>query len=527
MLRETTAQRRYLFLSKAWLDQARRLPQPDPARHSTIEIRLVITDPPPGVVAGVDIRIDLDSGLLAFAPATAEEPKVQLNVRYAAALSFLFGSPQQRVETFEREGTDLTGNFTLLFFADAALQQDKSGYVAAMRAGTRLQPGTGPAGTAATAPAPPPGDEMARLRDFLPRTAAELAAELGVSTPGVQLYVSQAGRVLADAGLGFARPGVPLTSRSLPIWYCICKPFVPLALGRLWEGGRFDPYRPIADYIPEFGVGGKSTITAAALLTHTGPIPAGIDPLHGMPAGPDEERRARAFSVRVPAEALARRVINYSPYWAWFVLAELIRAVDGRDHADYVTEELLRPCEARETRLRLTAAEFAEHEQTLPLIHVRNVRNAPRPTYWQSTFPTTTRCIPGVNTRGPMADLGKVLEALLAGGVAPGGRIIGADMLATLTSRHRTGIFDRYGSADWGLGFRVECRQLGREYLSFGSHVSPRAYGHDGFGLSTSFVDPDHGLVVVVNVNGMIEASLHKDRMLRIVDAVYADLKLA
>jgi len=516
------------FGSAAWLVAAARLAEPPTAR-STVAVRLRLTDGGPDL----DLRADLVGGLLSVRPAHGEEPGLVLRLPRQAALALLLGSGRRRVGVFGRGDVEATGNFSLLFFIDSALQEDRAGQVGALRAATSDAPDR--PGPFVPAPDPDPGaadaDRLAQARAALPRTIRELEREVGTSTPGAQLYVSRGGKPLADVGLGMARPGVAMTHESLPLWYCCAKPLLSVALGRFWEERRFDPHLPLARYLPDFATGGKADITVMQLLTHTGPVPTGADPLHGVVAGPDDERRRRAFALAVPPSrgaAATRRAaeINYSQWWAWFVLAHLIPVIDGRDYETYVEEEILRPCRMDATRVRLTGEDFDAFGERLPLIHVANLGGPPVPTWWWSTREATTRCIPGVNTRGPLRDQGRLLEMLLAGGAGPGGRVLAPETVAALTDRHRRGLHDRYGNADWGLGLRLECRQLGTPYTSFGSHASPRAFGHDGLWTAVAFADPDADLAVAIHLNGKVEHERHRERILRLADAIYLDLGL-
>ncbi|WP_052489405.1 serine hydrolase domain-containing protein [Streptomyces sp. 150FB] len=524
------------FLSAGWLDAVvGRLAAPDPVPRSTVALRLTLTDPPPGVVTATDVLVDLAGGRLGLTPAGGEAPGLLIALPYAAAYDLLLGPARARVEILERGDVTVAGNFSLLFFIDAALERDRARHVAALREGTAVPPGSVRAPVVRdtqreAGAAPADAEAVERATEALPRTLRELRREVGDSTPGAQVYVSLDGKTLADAGLGVARPGVAMSADSAPLWYCCAKPLLSVALGRLWERGDFDPYLPVAHYLPAFGTGGKAAITSMELLTHTAPVPTGQDPLHGVVAGPDEERLRRAFGAvlppRGPDTADAPTGINYSQWWAWFVLSELLPVLDGRDYAGYVEEEILRPCGMDRTRVHLTPDDYDAYGDRLPLIHVSNLGDTPQPTYFWSTRAATTRRIPGVNTRGPLSDLGRLLEMLLAGGSAPGGRVLSPTTVAAVTGRHRTGVRDRYGNADWGFGVRLECRSLGEEFTSFSHHASPRAFGHDGLWTATAFADPATHLAVAVHLNGKVEHERHRERIFRITDAVHQDLGL-
>ena len=65
----------------------------------------------------------------------------------------------------------------------------------------------------------------------IPRAIAVL--EQGIADglhAGAQVYVSRHGRVIADLGLGTSRPGTPLESRTLMLWFSATKPLVAVAV---------------------------------------------------------------------------------------------------------------------------------------------------------------------------------------------------------------------------------------------------------------------------------------------------------
>jgi CubicO group peptidase (beta-lactamase class C family) len=530
------------FLSPAWLAELdlafRHLPA-EP--RSCVRLGLTLSDPPPGTVPGLVLVCDLASGAVRVDGGTdpaAGDPHLRLGYRDAARL--LLGSALDRVRVFESMDTVLVGNFTALFFLDRRLQQDGDGRLGRLR---RLAGGLpadlGPIGWPeppgpATGSTPEVESEVeqaavAGAAEALPATLAALRAELGRSTPGAQLYVSRGGQVLADIGLGEARPGVPFSRRSAPLWYCCGKPLLSLAVGQLWERGLLDPFAPVCRYLPDFTGDRREELTLLQILTHTGPVPTGLDPLHGCLFGPAEPRRRLVRTLRVPPEGVAGQHVNYSQWWSWLLLGDVIEAVDGRPYDRYLVEEILTPLGiAGSTTVRLSEPEFRRRGDTLPVFYISAAGRPAQPTLWFASQAATTCMLPGVNTRGPMADLGRFFELLLAGGRVPGGpRIAAPTTVAAITARHRTGIYDAYGNADWGLGFRLECRQIGPELTSFSRHSSPRAYGHDGLWTATAFADPDADLVVALHLNGKTRQSQHRDRLGRICDAVYADLGYA
>ena len=72
---------------------------------------------------------------------------------------------------------------------------------------------------------------------------------------------------------------------------------------------------------------------------------------------------------------------------------------------------------------------------------------------------------------------------------------------------------------DWGLGFAIDAYGMGR-------HASPRTFGHGGALSAISFADPEHGLVAVMQTNGMCSNDDHYLRLDAVTSALYEDLDL-
>ncbi|GAA0395279.1 serine hydrolase domain-containing protein [Streptomyces luteireticuli] len=523
----------HALFSAAWLRMAATVAAPhapDPGSGSAVRIGLRLTDASGDVADRVLLLADMATGALEFtAGEWGERPAMTLALSRADALVLLFGDGEQRVRLFEHGGLRLEGVFLFVFFLDRVLQQDPAGVVARLRELTAGPPPRGPEPTGGAASAGDPavaeGEALDHARERLPLTMAALRHELGRTTPGAQLYVSGADTTVSVA-LGEARPGVPFTRDALPIWYCCSKPFGAVAVGQLWERGLLDPEHPVAAYLPWFTGDGRETVTLRQLLTHTSVVPMGLDPLHGSMTAPLPLRREQVRTMAVPRDALPGSKITYAPWWAWFLLSEVVRAVDGRDYERYLAEEILTPCGMTDTRVVLAPEEYQRLASRLPLIHITGGGLPSQPTHWFATEASCTRPVHGLNMRGPMADLGLFFEALANGGLGRQGRILRAQTVAALTARHRVGLRDDFGNADWGLGFRVESRYVAEECTAFGHHASLRSFGHYGLWTSAAFADPDAGLVVALHLNGKTWQEDHQRRLIAVCDAVYRDLGL-
>ncbi|GAA2346252.1 serine hydrolase domain-containing protein [Streptomyces violaceusniger] len=526
---------RHALFSPEWFTCAATVFDRLPCDEDTaVSVALHVTDVPRGAADTLVMLADLTTGALRFrAGPPPERPTLAFTLPYSDATTLLFGRQDQRTRLFEPGGLRLEGAFLFVFFLDRLLAQDVSGALADLRARTADLPAAPDASTPwpASAPCDPPEGEASAVRDAwqaLPRTMEALCAELGRTTPGAQLYVScPPSGVTLSVAVGESRPGVPFTRGSRPIWYCCSKAVGAVAVGRLWERGLVDPWQAVAAYVPWFDGDGRERITLHELLTHTTPVPMALDPLHGGFAAPRAVRRELLRTMTIPPLARAGERINYSPWWAWFLLAELVRAVDGRSYERYLAEEVLAPCGMTDTRVVLDTREYREVADRLPLIHIAGGGFPAQPTHWYATEASCTRPIPGLNIRGPMRDLGRFFGTLLAGGQGPGGRVLRPQTVVAMTARHRVGLTDAFGNADWGLGFRVESRHLGEEYTAFSRYASLRTFGHYGLWTSVAFADPEARLVLALHLNGKTLQSEHQRRTLAVCDAVYEDLGLS
>ena len=134
------------------------------------------------------------------------------------------------------------------------------------------------------------------------------------------------------------------------------------------------------------------------------------------------------------------------------------------------------------------------------------------------------RLHPGGNGRGPIRELGRFYEMLLAGGEG----ILKPETIRRFTLPQGKDTFDQnfQHKMDWGLGFIVDSNHLGRETVpyGFGRHASPSTFGHGGSQSFAAFADPVHNLVVAIVCNGMLGGPRHNRRARDLHSAIYEDL---
>jgi CubicO group peptidase (beta-lactamase class C family) len=361
----------------------------------------------------------------------------------------------------------------------------------------------------------------------LPRTCERLEAGLAARREiGVQLAVSLRGRRF-DLALGEARSGVPMTPDTLVLWISMAKPVMGVAYGLLLERGMVSLDDPVERHLPAFGRGGKRDITLRHLLTHTAgfrdawrrwyPCPPFDEVVETICAAPQEEGW------------VAGEHCGYNVAAAWYVLAAVLRRIDGRSYADFAREEIFLPLGMNDCWLGMPAERWRAYGDRVSHMHFLGAGGD-----WQtgpawSTAEGAAIERPGGNAYGPMRELVHLYEILLGGGEREGVRILRRETVDLVLARHTHGLEDRTfrGVYDRGLGVVLDSRSHGRGFAWFGTRASERAFGHQGFFSSVSFGDPEHGLAVALAWNGVRQDALHEGRVVETVDALYDDLALA
>jgi len=367
--------------------------------------------------------------------------------------------------------------------------------------------------------------------DSLPRTASVIQRGMNQALHiGAQISVSLNGRIIADTAVGEARAGVPMTADTIMLWLSSGKPLTAIAIAQLWERGRLELDDPVARHIPEFAAHGKDRITIRHVLTHTGGF----------------RRCANNWSLRPWEQIIARicasapehgwvpgRKAGYHVASGWYILAEIVRRVDGRSIDRYLREEVLLPLGMRQTWMGMPAAAY---EAAAARIGVMHDTSGPQPRphgHWDT--PLHAGLVrPGANVRGPARELRCFYEMLLRHGRPPDSaqaRVLSPQTVEAITARHRTGMLDHSFNhvMDWGLGVLVNSAIYGADTVpyGFGRHASPRAFGHGGSQSSVGFADPEQGLAVAIIFNGMSGEEQHNHRIRCTLTALYEDLGLA
>lgn len=355
----------------------------------------------------------------------------------------------------------------------------------------------------ATSPIPSHGDLGDGLTPFTKKMMGEI--DMG-ELRGVQAYVSRRGRVLLNAGFGWAGEGVPMQTDTLTHWLCCTKPLIAILLAQLEAEGALDVDRPVASYWPEFAANGKSSITLRMFLDHTS----------GMLGDPAEEflfcspSRAAEAIARAPADVseLPSNRARYLQFSAWEALGEVVRRVSGMPVGLRLEQKVFAPLGLRDSHLGLSLERYDAYGPRMSRIHMAG-RGLPEECSFLNWREAARYEWPGFAARGPAHELGRVFESLLGFGPP----ILGEAAIERFTASSRGKVYDHglQEAIDWGLGF-VTCPAF------FGCRApANRVFGHNGLGSSFALAVPELDLVVVWVSNVVAEPVAHRTRVRRIM----------
>ncbi|MDP2919123.1 MAG: serine hydrolase domain-containing protein [Dehalococcoidia bacterium] len=329
---------------------------------------------------------------------------------------------------------------------------------------------------------------------------------------GAQLFIARHGIPVLDVALGEARPGIPLKTDSVMLWFSSTKPLTAVAIAQQVERGKLELDDPVKKYIPDFG-NGKETCTVRHVLKHMG----GFRMVNFPFLRYDWETNIRKICEE-PAEWEPGTAAGYHPLSGWNILGEIVRRVDGRPIEVYLRGEIFQPLGMEGSSLGITAEREKQLGDRLSQVTEKTMPKPP-PNPWNDRR-ARPRILPGGNGYGPAHDLAKFYLMLWNGGEWDGYRFLKKETVALFTATHRKDVIDRTFSLQagmdvmppWALGFHKGFDQPMN--IGFGRRATAAAYGHGGARSSIGFVEPTRDLVVTCVTNGM-PTELENTRRLR------------
>lgn len=320
--------------------------------------------------------------------------------------------------------------------------------------------------------------------------------------PGAALAITFQGRLVLDLHGGYAdtQRGDLVASDTLFSLYSGTKPFGAVALWQQIERGRVGLDDPVASVWPAFAQHGKERVLIRHILSHRGGFPT-TPPALRHEDWSDHEKVAMAMSA-LPLEHPPGTISAYHFLTQHWVIAEVLRRLDGRDLAVYVREEITTPLGMTDTFLQLPE----EEEHRLAKLHAtdgadewgRGILRA------MHDAPLHRTLIPGASGVATARDMARFYATLAAGGTLDGVRILAAEtvtrMLAIEIDSQIDPTFDV--PVRRALGFELGGVADPRRHWP-GSGSTARTFWHGGFGSSICWGDRDLQLSMAFLTNGV------------------------
>ncbi|QYN22091.1 serine hydrolase domain-containing protein [Amycolatopsis sp. DSM 110486] len=344
---------------------------------------------------------------------------------------------------------------------------------------------------------------------------------------GAAVTVVARGRTVVDLWGGWAdeERRAPWRRPTLTNLWSSTKGLVALCALQLVESGDLDLDAPVARYWPEFAAAGKAGIPVRWLLSHRSGV-TGVAPEHPLQIDDllDWTKMTLLLSAQEPlfepGSASGYHALSYG-----FLVGEVIRRITGQTageffranvalplnvdvHIGVIRDDLVRcstmvePGAGPERTVAPDRATLAALANPLPLGRTANL------TRWRVAE------VPAANGHGTAHGLATIYGALADGSE----RLLRYETIELgRTGQGRCRDLVMGLDNEFGLGFT-----LGSDQRSFGPN--PRAFGHDGFGGSTGFADPESGVGFGYVMNRMGPHPRDDPRKMALVEATYACL---
>ena len=320
--------------------------------------------------------------------------------------------------------------------------------------------------------------------------------------PGAALAIFHRGELVLDLVGGFSdtQRGERVERSSLFPLFSGTKPLAAVALWQLIERGLVGLDAPIATYWPEFAQHGKGGVLVRHTLSHRGGFPA--TPVN-LP--PDRWRDWNEVTTAVAAMPLEHEPGSVSAYHfltQHWVIAEVIRRVDGRPFAAYLREEITAPLGLADTHIGLPQ----ELEDRVVKLHATDGVDA-----WSlDTLRLIQRSalhrmmVPGASGVSTASDMARFYAALAAGGAVGQTRVLQPETVSRMLAVEVDGEIDRTFDVPVrrGLGFELGGMADPRRHWP-GSTSTARTFWHGGFGTSICWGDSDLGVAMAFLSNGV------------------------
>lgn len=354
---------------------------------------------------------------------------------------------------------------------------------------------------------------------------------------GAAVSATVNGEVVVDLWAGWTGPERTRSweSDTLTNVWSATKGITAIAANQLADRGELDLDAPVATYWPEFAAAGKAEIPVRWLLSHRSGV-TGVALEHPLTATDlyDWERVTKLLAAQEPFFEPGS-VSGYQAVSYGFLVGEVVRRVTGGTVGEFVAHNIAGPTGA-DFLIGVSDADLARCSELLepPADPERDSAMAaafaaagpapqaallnPQPLGRHANVPEWRKAeLPSVGGHGTARALATIYGALADGSE----RLLSAEGLHNARQGQGRCVDAVAGvGGEFALGFT-----LGSEERSFGPN--PLAFGHDGFGGSTGFADPEHGVGFGYVMNQMGPLLRDDPRKMALLTAVYEALPAA
>ena len=328
--------------------------------------------------------------------------------------------------------------------------------------------------------------------------------------PGAGLAVYRYGNLVVDIHGGIANTE-PVTADTMFVLMSSTKPLTASCLYMLKERGKIAWDDLVSKHWSEFAQNGKETVTIRHILTHRGGFPQTPETLPWTDWS-DWSKVTRAMeqapTIYTPGETLAYHPINYG-----WVIAEIVRRVDGRTFDRFIAEELTAPLGMDNTYVGLPAG----LEGRVSPMHL--MEDDADTSGYSVTFsePTVLRSVvPGANGVATAGDLARFYAMMERKGSLDGATVIQSATAEEAVEFQVEGVDKSIGVfAQRSLGLALADERMGK---STGDPL--KTFGHGGAGTSIGWADFDSGLAVGYITNGFRGTVTNNARLAAVSQAV-------
>lgn len=290
---------------------------------------------------------------------------------------------------------------------------------------------------------------------------------------------------------------VPMYRDSIFDLASLTKVYASILVLQQVEKGRLDLAAPVARYLPEFTGTGKDKVTVRMLLTHTSGLPVGAN-VAGLPDL--AAKRKAVLATPLISGATPGDTFRYSSV-GLMVAAMLIEKVTGRSLDQALKDGVTGPLGLRDTGFK-PLGWLSAHDQAQRLVatDARSSRGLLRGVVHDDVANQMGGVAGSAGIFATAKDVAAVGQALLAGGLYNGKRILAAATVERMLTNYNQGLPaidpDRPGRpSDHGLGVTL------RQPWFMGRLSTAATFGHTGFAGTSLLVEPRRKLVLVLLTN--------------------------